>query len=129
MTGDRDAVLAVSQQVARSIERRDLNALRGYLMPDFVHRTPGGDAVGLEAFLGAIAEIPGEIVAVTLDGVAVELHGDGAIASGLQHAQVRVDGELIVDRRAFVDWFVRVGAEWRIRVAVDLPAPAEVQAP
>ena len=83
----------------------------------------------LEDFLAAITDIPGEIVGVTLDGVTVELHGDGAIAAGLQHAQVRVEGELIDDRRAFVDWFVRVGAEWRIRAAVDLPAPAEAEAP
>ena len=42
----------------------------------------------------------------------------------MQHAQVRVDGQVVDDRRPFVDWFVKDAGEWRIRVAVDLPGAA-----
>jgi len=35
---------------------------------------------------------------------------------------VRDHGKLVDDRRSFVDWFVKDSGDWRIRVAVDLPA-------
>jgi hypothetical protein len=40
----------------------------------------------------------------------------------VQHAQVRMDGQLVDERRPFVDWFVKQAGGWRIRVAIDLPA-------
>ena len=33
-----------------------------------------------------------------------------------------IDGSVVDDRRAFVDWFVRQGGQWRLRTAVDLPS-------
>jgi hypothetical protein len=62
---------------------------------------------------------------VKLAGVRIDLAGGGALVSGIQHAQVRVEGQDVDDRRAFVDWFVKDGGAWKIRVAVDLPAPAD----
>ena len=38
----------------------------------------------------------------------------------VQHAQVLVDGQVIDDRRGFVDWFVKHAGRWRIQAAVDL---------
>jgi hypothetical protein len=38
---------------------------------------------------------------------------------------VLIDGQVVKDRRGFVDWFVKSGDAWRIRVAVDLPAPSD----
>lgn len=37
------------------------------------------------------------------------------------HARVRLDGQLIDDRRGFIDWFVEDAGTWRIQAAVDLP--------
>jgi hypothetical protein len=48
--------------------------------------------------------------------------------TGIQHARVRIDGEDIDDRRAFVDWLVPHDGAWKFRVAVDLPAPQEPHA-
>jgi hypothetical protein len=42
--------------------------------------------------------------------------------TGIQHAQVRIDGKVIDDRRPFVDWFVFNHGSWKIQVAVDVPA-------
>ena len=121
---ERDRITEASWNMANGIARRDLASIRNLLAEDFVHRTPGGAGVEAEAFLRAIEQIPGEIVFVKLEQLEIDLSDRGALVTGIQHAQVRVDGELVDDRRAFVDWFVKESGRWRFRAAVDLPAPA-----
>jgi ketosteroid isomerase-like protein len=120
--GVRQAAL----EVAAAIERRDVRALAGALAPGFVHRTLDGESRDADVFLKGIVDIPGEIVFVRLVGLEVDVAGAGALATGIQHAQVRIDGQEIDDRRAFVDWFITDDGRWKIRVAVDLPVPAPV---
>ena len=64
---------------------------------------------------------PAKYSFVRLPSLNVDLSEAGALVTGIQHAQVRIDGEDIDDCRAFVDWFVTHGGSWRIRVAVDVP--------
>jgi ketosteroid isomerase-like protein len=120
---DRDQVAEVSREIAAAIARRDVNAIRQRLAPGFVHRSLGGDGADAEAFLQAIAQIPGEIRLVTLEQLEVDLSPSGALVTGVQLAHVALDGQLIEDRRAFVDWFVKGEHDdaWRIQAAVDLP--------
>ena len=118
---ETDGVRRAAMEVAAAIERRDVRALAGALAPGFIYRTPGGESRDAETFLKGIEDIPGEIVFVRLVGLEVDLSGGGALATGIQHARVRIEGNEIDDRRAFVDWFVAHHDEWRIRVAVDLP--------
>ncbi len=119
---DHDAVAECARLIADAIGRRDVNTLRSLLSPDFTHRTPGGDAVEALAFLRAIEQIPGEILSVTLERLTVDVSGPAALVTGVQRAEVRVDGRVIEDRRGFVDWFIKEADAWRIRVAVDLPS-------
>ena len=107
--------------VAAAIERRDVSTVAGALAPGFVHRSPGAPPVDAETFLKGIAEIPGEIVFVRLVDLDIDLSEAGALATGIQHARVRIDGQDTDDRRAFVDWFIAHDGKWKIRVAVDLP--------
>jgi len=116
-------VEACARRIAAAIGARDTATLATLLAEGFVHRAPGGPNTGAAAFLQAIAEIPGEIVSVTLEDLAIDVAGEAALATGIQQAAVRLNGQLIQDRRSFVDWFVKTGDTWRIRVAVDLPAP------
>ena len=116
-------VLDASEAIALAISRRDTATLRTRFAPGFTHRTHGGSAVDLEGFLRGIEAIPGEIVAVRLEGAVVDPTPTGAIVTGTQYAAVRIDGVLHEERRGFVDWFVRVDGAWRIQAAVDLPAP------
>jgi hypothetical protein len=104
---DRDQVAEVSREIAAAIARRDVNAIRQRLAPGFVHRSLGGDGADAEAFLQAIAQIPGEIRLVRLEQLAVDFSPTGALVTGVQLARVMLDGQLIEDRRAFVDWFVK----------------------
>jgi hypothetical protein len=118
---DLARVIHASTQLADAIGRRDLAVIRTMLAPGFVLRSHGGNAADADAFIAGIAAIPGEIVSVQLENVQVDLTPGGALVTGVQRAQVRVDGEVVSDRRRFVDWFVRVSGEWRIQAAVDLP--------
>jgi ketosteroid isomerase-like protein len=79
----------------------------------------------LPAFLKAITDIPGEIISVSLASLSIDVVGDAALATGIQRAEVKLDGQLMSDNRGFVDWFVKTDGGWRIRVAVDLPAATE----
>ena len=121
---ERDRIIEVANVIAKAIGKRDVQSLARAMAQGFVHRSPGGDAVDAENFLRAIEQIPGEILSVTLEAIDVDVSGSGALATGIQHAQLRLDGTVIDDRRAFVDWFINVEGEWRILVAVDLPAPS-----
>ena len=115
-------IAATAEAVAAAIGARDVNALRSLLAPGFVHRTHGGEVAGLEKFLAGIAAIPGEIVFVTLADLRLDVTPAGVLATGVQHARLKIDGETIDDRRAFIDWFVESDGTWKIQAAVDLPA-------
>jgi len=52
---------------------------------------------------------------------AVDLTPAGALVTGFQHAQLKIDDQTIDDRRGFIDWFIEVDGRWRIQAAVDLP--------
>jgi hypothetical protein len=120
---DERAVQEAAIAIAEAIAKRDVEALARALAPGFRHRTPSEGPQDAEAFLAAIEQIPGEILFVRLDSLAIDLADNAALATGIQHAQVRIEGQTIDDRRAFVDWFVKLDGEWRIRLAVDLPSP------
>jgi len=117
-----DAVKQAAMDVAAAIGRRDVTTLAGALAPGFVHRTVGGQSHSAEVFLKEIQQIPGEIAFVRLDSLEVDVSEVGALVTGIQHAQVRIDGKVIDDRRPFVDWFVFNHGSWKIQVAVDVPA-------
>ena len=126
-SGDRDTIERCARQVAAAIAARDTDLLRTLFADGFVHRAPGGPVTELTAFLEAIAAIPGEILSIRLDSLCIDIVGDGAIATGIQHAEVKVDGQVIADRRGFIDWFIKTGNIWQIRVAIDLPAAGDVK--
>jgi hypothetical protein len=123
MMTERDRVAEASERMAAPIARRDLAAIRELLAPGFVHRTHGGAGADADAFIRAIEQIPFEILSVRLEHLEVDICATGALVTAVQHAQVRVDGQEVDDRRGFVDWFVQHAGEWRIQAAVDLPAP------
>jgi hypothetical protein len=129
MMSDRDEIVSASRQLAGAIARRDLSAIAEHLAIGFVHRTHGGTVVDAEGFIRGIEQIPGEILSVTLERLDIDLLPSGALVTGVQHAQVRVDGQVVDDRRGFVDWFVKEGGAWRIQAAVDLPLESEERSP
>ena len=121
MDDDRAQIAEAAQALATAIERRDEAAIRNLLAPDFLLRSPGKPAADLAAFIEGIRGIPAEIVFVRLEHVEIDIAGASALATGVQHARVRVDGETLDERRPFVDWFVRTpSGRWLLQVALDL---------
>ena len=119
---DRDQLIEISEKLAAAIARRDTGALRGLLAKGFTQRSAGGEGVGADAFLDGIKKIPGDILFVKVDQLTIDLSGDSAVVTGIQTAQLTMNGAVVIDRRSFVDWFVRESGEWRLRLAVDIPS-------
>src|SRR4051812_45450503 len=117
---DHDELIRRSEALAAAIARRDVAAVRGFLAAGFVQRSVGAGPVDMDTFLENITKIPGEILSVTVQQLTVDITGDGALVTGVQHAQLTIDGQLVDDHRSFVDWFVREAGDWRVRVAVDI---------
>jgi hypothetical protein len=120
---ERDQVAEAAERMADAIARRHPAAIRDLLAPGFVHRTHGGAGADADAFIMAIEAIPFEIMSVRLEQLEIDICATGALVTGIQHAQVRVNGQVVDDRRGFIDWFVQHAGAWRIQAAVDLPAP------
>jgi ketosteroid isomerase-like protein len=126
---DPERVRRLAGAIADAIAQKDGDRMAAFLASGFVHRSPGGSNQDAVAFVQAIRAIPVEILFVRLVALEIDVVSEsGALATGIQHARVRIDGADVDDRRAFVDWFVKVEDEWRLRVAVDLPAPEEPDA-
>jgi uncharacterized protein DUF4440 len=119
---DREALVDLSRRMAAAIGRRDPAAVRALLAPGFVQRTIGGGSANTEQFLAALERIPGEILSIELHELEVDVGDEVAIVTGVQHARVRIGGEVVDDKRPFVDWMVKRSGEWRFRAAIDLPS-------
>jgi len=119
---DREAIVDLAHRMAAAIRRRDGDAIRELLDSEFVQRTIGGGAVNAEAFVAAVGQIPGEMLSVEITSLDVDIDGDAAIVAGMQHARVRLDGQVIDDTRPFVDWMVKRSGVWLFRAAIDLPS-------
>lgn len=117
---DEHAIREASHVIASALGRRDTALLAEMLAPGFVYRGDAG-AVDAGAFLDGITNIPGDIAFVRLERLAVDVTADAAFVTGVQHAQVVVNGQRIDDRRGFADFFVRVDGRWLLRAASDLP--------
>jgi hypothetical protein len=122
---DQDRLVAISHEIAGMIGRRDGAALRALLAPGFTARTLGGSVANADAFIQGVEGLPGEIEFVRVDSLAVDVTPAGALVTGVQHARLAIDGEVIEDHRSFADWFVRTDGAWRLQAALDIPAVIE----
>ena len=121
---DRVPVIHAAEAIAAAIRRKDGPAVRQRLAAGFAQRSLGGSSSDADAFIEGIAAIAGDILTIRLEQLEVDLTPLGAIATGIQFAQVRIGGNVIDDRRGFIDVFVQQEGEWRLQAAVDAPAPA-----
>jgi hypothetical protein len=125
MTPDETLLRSTADEIASAISRRDTAALAELLAPGFAYHGDAGQTTSdADTFLAGIRAIPGEIAFVRLERVSIDRHGDAAMLTGIQHAQVVVDGETVDDRRAFADFFVKIDGVWKLRSGADFPAAA-----
>ena len=119
---DDKTLHALADRIADAIGTRDVDALADVLAPEFVHHGDAGAESDRAAFLEGIRRIPGEIIFVRLERVDVAIHGDAAMLTGIQRAQVKIDGAVFDDRRVFADFFAKIDGVWKLRAAADFPA-------
>jgi len=123
-------LIAAEEALFAAIQRRDREALAALVTDDFVHQAPGQAAIGRDAFLATLAEIPGELLSVAGEGVTARAIGpDAGLVAGVQVSRLRIDGAEVVARGAFADVFERRAGRWLLTYAfvVELPV-AEPQA-
>lgn len=116
---DRTEIERVAQAIAAAIQAKDDRSLLSHLAPGFQLRRPGAPGIEAAAFAAGVREQPVETLAVEIEHIEVDIAGDGAVVTGVQHSRVRVDGETVDDRQPFVDWFVKQDGRWQLRVALD----------
>jgi hypothetical protein len=125
VTSDEFVLHEMAHAIAGAIARREAGIIAGLLAPGFTYRGDGGATTSdAEAFLDGIRGISGDIVFVRIERVTVDVSGDAAMVTGVQHAQVVIEGEVIDDRRAFADFLVKIDGSWKLRAGADFPAPA-----
>jgi hypothetical protein len=108
-------LLQLEHQMFDSLRNRDAAGLRRLLAKDFELRTPGEAPVGLEAFVAAIAGIPGTILEVSSDDTQARVMGDVGVLSGHQKARVRLDdGTVVAQVGAFIDVARWVDGNWQM---------------
>jgi ketosteroid isomerase-like protein len=117
---DLAQIEALAHAIAAAIQAKDDRALLSFLAPDFVLRRPGASPLGAAEFVAAVRDISVELSFVRIEELAIDLAGESALATGMQHSQVRVKGELIDSRQPFIDWFVKRDGSWQLHVALDL---------
>jgi ketosteroid isomerase-like protein len=115
-------IVETANAIAAAIARQDTQTISELLAPDFLLRTPGGATISAPEFLSRVREIPVEILFVRLEQLQLDISPGGALVTGIQHAQMRADGEKFDALRPFADWFVKNSAgRWQLRIALDLP--------
>jgi ketosteroid isomerase-like protein len=121
---DSGELIDVEHALFAAIARRDQAQLARLAAPEFVLRMPGQADIDRAAFVRGVAAIPGEILEVSGEGVRAHQTGDTGIVEGVQVARVRIDGNVIEDRGAFVDVFVRRRGAWQLSFALNVPLTA-----
>lgn len=121
---DQAEIEKLVHAIATAIQAKDEHALSACLAPDFILRRPGASALSAAEFVAGVRELPFELVFVRIEQLVIDLNADAALATGVQHSQVRVDdggqAELVDDHQPFIDWFVKDAGSWKLRVALDL---------
>ena len=117
---DLAQIETLAHAIAAAIQAKDDRALLSHLSPDFVLRRPGASSQGAAEFVAAVCSLSVELLFVRIEELAIDLTGDAALATGIQHSQLRIDGQILDSRQPFIDWFVKSDGRWQLHVALDL---------
>lgn len=123
------AVLQIEREIMAAIKSKDANALAPMLADEFNYRTHFGAEADKRAFLESIASFPIEILSLRGEELRVNLFGETAVLTGVQHAEARPpEGEPEQSAVAFTDVFVRREGRWLMVLAYGVELPTESEA-
>ena len=120
---DQAEILTIAHAIYAAIQRKDAGRFGEFLADDFVSRSPDGAEMGREEFLKVVASLPVEIDAVRGEHERVDVYGDTAVMTGVQHSEWRQGDQRGASASAFTDVYVRRAGRWTLVMAytVDLP--------
>ena len=120
------AVLQIERDIMAAIKSKDANSLEPMLAEEFIYRTHFGAEADKRAFLESIASFPIEILSLRGEELKVNLFGETAVLTGVQHAEARPpEGEPEQSAVAFTDVFVRREGRWLMVLAYGVELPSE----
>jgi ketosteroid isomerase-like protein len=123
------AVLQIERDIMAAIKSKDANSLEPMLAEEFIYRTHFGAEADKRAFLESIASFPIEILSLRGEELRVNLFGETAVLTGVQHAEARPpEGEPEQSAVAFTDVFVRREGRWLMALAYGVELPTESEA-
>ncbi|HUS12785.1 MAG TPA: nuclear transport factor 2 family protein [Pyrinomonadaceae bacterium] len=123
------AILQIERDIMAAIKSKDANALAPMLADEFIYRTHFGAEADKRAFLESIASFPIEILSLRGEELKVNLFGETAVLTGVQHAEARPpEGEPEQSAVAFTDVFVRREGRWLMVLAYGVELPTESDA-
>jgi ketosteroid isomerase-like protein len=121
-------ILKLNQEVMAAIKNKDAASLEPLFADDFIYRTHFGAEAGKAEFLQSIASMPLEILSVRGEELKVNVYGETAVLTGVQHAEARpLAGEAEESVVAFTDVFVKREGRWLMVLAygVELPTGSD----
>ncbi len=119
-------ILKLERDIMEAIKTKNPTALAAMVAEGFTYRTHFGAAATKQEFLQSIASFPMEIVSISGEELNVDLYGETAILTGVQHAEARApEGEPEQSTVAFTDVFVRNDGRWLMAMAYAVELPSE----
>jgi ketosteroid isomerase-like protein len=121
-------ILKLNQEVMAAIKNKDAASLEPLFADDFIYRTHFGAEAGKAEFLQSIASMPLEILSVRGEELKVNVYGETAVLTGVQHAEARpLAGEAEESVVAFTVVFVKREGRWLMVLAygVELPTGSD----
>jgi ketosteroid isomerase-like protein len=127
-TNAAETILQIARDIMAAIKNKDAATLEPMLADDFIYRTHFGAEADKAEFLQSIASMPLEILSIRADELKVNVYGETAVLTGVQHAEARpVEGEPEESAVAFTDVFVKRDGPWLMVLAygVELPSGSD----
>ena len=119
-------ILKIEHEIMTAIKSKDSATLESLVADDFIYRTHFGAEANKGEFLKSITSFPLEILAIRGEELKVNVYGETAILTGVQHADVRTpEGNTEESAVAFTDVFVRREGQWRMVLAYGVELPSE----
>jgi ketosteroid isomerase-like protein len=119
-------ILALERDIMAAIKNKNADTLAPMIADDFMYRTHFGAEADKAEFLKSIASMPLEILAIRGDELKVNVYGETAVLTGVQHAKARpLEGEAEDSAVAFTDVFVKREGRWLMVLAYGVELPSE----
>ena len=121
-----EKILQIERDIMAAINNKDAATLEPMLADDFIYRTHFGAEADKAEFLKSIASFPVKIISIRGEELKVNVYGETAVLTGVQHAQARpLEGEPEESVVAFTDVFVRRDGRWLMVLAYGVELPSE----